>query len=82
MLQQPPNERILICEGASCNPDIKDYDEQIIQYGAGRSNKPFVVEWCRRLIHTRHEQVSGRNWAAGGWQGGYRCTRCGHVRRF
>lgn len=76
------DERIIVCEG-KCNPDIREYDDQVVEFGAARSNREFLMEWARRLVHTKHTRVSGDHWGIGqGWIRKFQCGVCGHVRHF
>ena len=75
--------RYLVCEGAECNPQIREYDLLIERFEGGRGDISWIKDWARLLRHTLHERVGGMNWdPARGWIGTFRCGRCGHVRQF
>ena len=82
MVPPPLDTRILVCEGP-CNPNIKEYDEQVVEYGGGRSARDLIIEWSRGLKHTQHVRISGDHWQIGqGWSRYYKCEICGTVREF
>jgi len=80
----------LVCEGG-CNPHLYDYDDlrrrAFTQAEFGGDDDAdelikIVREWGRHLRHTDHHQVSPERWSNSGWYRNFRCSVCGHVRRF
>lgn len=74
---------ILVCEG-ECNPDIRDYDQAAARMDANPSIRPIVVDWVRRLHHTKHIATTNEhfNQNNGCWDRTWVCAECGHHRRF
>lgn len=72
----------IICEGG-CNPDVREYDELVIQVNSGQERlRRFTMLRCRGLHHTPHTLVRTYFELGKGMVNVYVCELCGHRRKF
>lgn len=84
-MRQPPmvaKTVTIVCEG-SCNPYLADYDAISHRQAQFGDVKRYLVERTRQLIHTPHVMVQDNYYDVKmGWVRKFKCTVCGHTRRF
>lgn len=82
--RKPPDEVNIVCEGP-CNPGLYDYDQAVRQFstmGRPRALLDFISDRARTLAHTLHILHRKQYWHPTGWVRGFKCTVCGHIRKW